>query len=419
MPLPKMIRIRQHFPSPVVADIEKTIHEAFQQEAKHIQWPSGGEVAVVVGSRGIADLHLVTRAVVAEIRRHGCSPFIVPGMGSHGGATAEGQREIIEGYGVTEAFVGAPIRSSMEVVQIGELQNGLPVYMDRIAYGAEGIFVVNRIKPHTAFRGPFESGIVKMIAIGLGKQKGAEACHKLGFGHMAEHIVEVAKAAIGTGKILGGVAVLENAYDRIAEAHVLPAAQILDREPPLLVRAKSYMPRIFVDDIDVLVVDEIGKDISGDGMDPNITGRYATPFATGGPNVTRICVRRLTERTHGNANGLGVADTTTRQAFEAVEFDMTYPNALTSTVIEPVKLPMILANDRLAIQAAVKTSHVLKEQDVRMVHIRNTLRMDVIRVSESILPLLRVRPDVEILGEPKAWKFHDDGSLDVDDAWVE
>lgn len=419
VPLPRMVRVKQTFPRPVVGNIDEAIVHSLMQENEKIVWPTGGEVAVVVGSRGIADIHKITRAVVRQLRQHGLKPFIVPGMGSHGGATAEGQREVLESLGVTEEYIGAPIRSTMEVVQVGTLANGLPVYMDKFCHQADGIVVVNRIKPHTAFRGTYESGIVKMIAIGAGKQKGAEACHKLGFGHMTKHIVEAAEVAIATNKILCGVAVLENAYDHVAQIEVLPADEILAREPALLEQAKSYMPRILVDEIDVLVVDEVGKDISGDGMDPNITGRYATPFATGGPNVTRITVRRLTERTHGNANGLGLADTTTKRVFDAIDFSKTYPNALTSTVIEPVKLPMVLDNDKLAIQAAIKTSNVLNDDDVRLVHIRSTLRLEEIRVSESLLPLLSGRNNVEVLSSPEPWSFDENDELDTNELWSE
>lgn len=417
VPLPNMVAVRQRFPNPTVADIDAAVHEALAAEDSKIKWPAAGEIAVVVGSRGISDINRVTRAVVAHLKQRGYRPFIVPGMGSHGGATAEGQREVLESLGVTESFVGAPIRASMDVVQIGELSSGLPVFVDQLAHASDGIVVINRIKPHTAFRGPYESGIVKMIAIGLGKQKGAESCHKFGFGYMAKHIVEAAELTMRSGKILAGVAVLENAYDHVADIQVLAASEILAREPALLEVAKQNMPRILVDEFDVLVVDEIGKDISGDGMDPNITGRYPTPFASGGPQVTRICVRRLTERTHGNGNGIGTADTTTKQVLDAIDFDKTYPNALTSTVIEPVKLPMVLANDRLAIQAAIKTSNVFREDDVRLVHIRNTLRLDVLRVSESLLPILANRADVEVLSPPVAWSFDDTGALNTSATW--
>ncbi|MFD1674371.1 lactate racemase domain-containing protein [Alicyclobacillus fodiniaquatilis] len=417
VPLPKMVEIGQRFPNPTVEDIDHTVNRAFAAEASSIAWPASGEIAVVVGSRGISQIDKVTKAVVSHLKSRGYQPFVIPGMGSHGGATSEGQKEVLESLGVTEDFVGAPIRASMEVVQLGQLSNGLPIYMDKLAHEADGIVVINRIKPHTAFRGTYESGIVKMIAIGLGKQKGAESCHKLGFGHMAEHIVQVAEVSLRTGAILAGVAIIENAYDRIADIQVLPANDILDREPALLTRAKSLMPRILLDAFDVLVVDEIGKNISGDGMDPNITGRYPTPFATGGPKVTRICVRRLTEHTHGNANGIGLADTTTKQVFEAIDFEKTYPNALTSTVIEPVKLPMVLENDKLAIQTAIKTSNLLREEDVKLVHLRTTLQLDVIRVSESLLPVLNNRADIEILSDPMEWDFDANGALNVTRSW--
>lgn len=418
VPLPRMVKIRQKFSRDALPNVEDAVMAALHQEKSKITWPAiGGEIAVAVGSRGIAEIHQITKTVVDFLKAQGYRPFLVPTMGSHGGATKEGQKEVLESLGVTEQFVGAPIRSSMEVVQVGELTNGLPVYVDRLAEAAAGIVVINRVKPHTAFRGPYESGIVKMIAIGLGKQRGAESYHKLGFAHMADHIVQATEVALAKTRILCGVAVLENAYDQPVEVDVLPAAEILTREPALLLRAKSYMPRILVDSFDVLVVDELGKDISGDGMDPNITGRYPTPYASGGPQITKICVRRLTERTHGNANGLGAADITTRQALDAVDFDKTYPNALTSTVIIPVKIPMVLDTDLLAIQAAIKTGNVLRDEDVRLVHIRNTLAMEEIRVSESLLPELEGRPDVEMTGEPRLWSFDDRGALDEAFSW--
>lgn len=417
IPIPKMVRVKQTFPEVRVNDIDGHVASAFQKESSKVQWPPSGEVAVVVGSRGIANIKEVTQATVSELKARGLQPFIIPGMGSHGGATASGQKDVLESFGITEQSMGVPIRSSMDVVQVGSLPNGLPVYMDKIASEADGIVLINRIKPHTAFRGRYESGIIKMIAIGLGKQKGAEACHKLGFGHMAEQIVQATEVSLATGKILCGVALIENAYDQIADVQVLPASEMIAREPALLERAKSYMPRILVDDIDVLVVDQLGKDISGDGMDPNITGRYPTPYATGGPSVRRICVRRLTDKTHGNGNGLGVADFTTSDVFETFDFDITYPNALTSTVPEPVKMPMVLRNDKLMLQAAIKTANVFDETTVRIVHIRSTLRMDEIRVSESIADELRVRDDADVTSEPVDWVFNSEGKLDEERAW--
>ncbi|RIV20215.1 DUF2088 domain-containing protein [Alicyclobacillaceae bacterium I2511] len=416
--LPKMVKVRQRFADAALTDVSLAVTDSLCKEEAKIAWPApGGEIAVAVGSRGIAEIHRVVKAVVDYLKGKGYRPFIVPTMGSHGGATDEGQKEVLESLGVSEKFVGAPIRSSMDVVQVGTLKNGLPVYVDRLAMAAAGIVVINRVKPHTAFRGPYESGIVKMIAIGLGKQRGAESYHKLGFGRMAEHIVDAAQVAMAKSRILCGVALLENAYDRPVEVEVLPSTEILAREPELLLRAKGYMPRIWVDEADVLVVDELGKDISGDGMDPNITGRYPTPYASGGPSITKICVLQLTERTHGNANGLGTTDFTTRRALDAVNFDKTYPNALTSTIITPVKIPMVLENDKFCIQAAVKTANVLRDEDVRVVHIHNTLAMSEIRVSESLLPVLAKQSDVEVMGAAQPWHFDNSGNLDVRTCW--
>ena len=417
VPMPQIVRIRQHFVTPRVDVIPPAVQSAFAHEGDRVIWPKSGEIAVVVGSRGVNRIVEITRAVCNHIKEQGLKPFVVPGMGSHGGATAAGQAGVLAALGVTEETIGAPIRSSMEVIQVGELRNGLPVYMDRLASEAAGIVVINRVKPHTAFHGTYESGIVKMIAIGLGKQKGAQACHKLGFGHMEDHIVQAAKVILATNKVVCGVAALENAHDEVAEIEVLPATEIFSREPALLNQAKKYMPRILVNDIDVLVVDEIGKDISGDGMDPNITGRYSTPFASGGPRIARIAVLRLTEKSHGNANGLGLADTTTKHVMHSVDFSVTYPNALTSTVIEPVKLPMVLETDGLAIAAAIKTANLLRDEDVRVVHIRNTLRLDDIYVSTSLLPELAGRDDVTVLGEPILWPFSDNGDLDTSRFW--
>jgi hypothetical protein len=419
VPLPKMALISQRFPDPHLTDLAAEVQAAFAKEDEKVTWPVGKEVAVIVGSRGIACIDEVTKHVIEVLKAKGVSPFIVPGMGSHGGATGPGQKEVLASLGVTEERMGVPIRASMEVVQIGELANGLPVYVDQYAYSADGIVLINRVKPHTAFRGRYESGIVKMMAIGLGKQKGAESCHKLGFGKMADHIVQIADVVMKSGKILCGVAIVENAYDHVMRVEVLPTNEIFAREPAILELAKASMPRILVDDIDVLVVDEIGKDISGDGMDPNITGRYPTPYATGGPNVTKISVLGLTERTHGNANGLGVADTTTRQTFDSIDFEKTYPNALTSTVIAPVRLPMVMDTDKMAIQAAIKTCNILKEENARVVHIQTTLAMNRIRVSELLLPLLSQRKDIEVISEPKEWPFSPSGRLDFAACWRE
>jgi hypothetical protein len=403
--LPRLVKVRQKFDAPEVPDVAAAVHETIREAGVLSRISHGDRVAIAVGSRGVADIPILTREVVNAVKSAGGQPFIVPAMGSHGGATAEGQVEVLKQLGVTEATVGAPILSSMEVVEVGRLANGLPVYIDKHAYGADKVIVINRIKPHTAFRGPVESGLMKMITIGLGKQKGAEAAHAYSFKYMAEHVLAMAKITMSKVPIIFGLGTIENAYDRPAKIVAVPAEKIEEVEPQLLIEAKALMPRILFDPIDVLVVNEIGKDISGDGMDPNITGRYATPYASGGPNVTRIVVLGLTDKTHGNANGIGLADITTRKAFEAIQWEKGYANALTSTVVNTVKLPMFLETEELAVKAAVKTCNAFDLTKVRLVWIRNTLELKEIWISESLLEEARQRKDVEILTEPASVDF--------------
>lgn len=395
--LPRMIKIQQKFNAPEIQDVVGAVHQAIQDENVLSRITKGDRVAIAVGSRGVADIPILVREVVHAVKSVGGNPFIVPAMGSHGGATGEGQKELLEQLGVSEAFVQAPILSSMDVVEVGRLPNGLPIYTDKNAFEADKIIVINRIKPHTAFRGPVESGLMKMITIGLGKQKGAEAAHAFSFKHMAEHVPEMAKIVLLKLPLIFGLGVLENAYDRPAKIVAVPAENLEQVEPQLLIEAKALMPKINFDPIDVLIVDEIGKDISGDGMDPNITGRYATPYASGGPKVSKIVVLRLTEKTHGNANGLGLADITTKRAFEAIEWEKGYANALTSTVTEVVKVPMFLDTEELAIKAAIKTCNAYELDKARVVRIHNTLHLKEIWISESLLPEAVDKEDIEIL----------------------
>jgi antitoxin (DNA-binding transcriptional repressor) of toxin-antitoxin stability system len=397
--LPKMVKIEQHFAAPELDDIAGEVHTAINKAEVLSRVTPGDRVAIAVGSRGVADIPIITRETVNAIKSAGGDPFIVPAMGSHGGATAEGQMNVLSQLGITEETVGAPIRSSMEVVKLAELPNGLPVYIDKFAYEADKIVVINRVKPHTAFRGPVESGLMKMITIGLGKQKGAEAAHAFSFKYMAEHIVEMSKITLKKAPIIFGLASLENAYDRPAKIVAVPAEKIAEVEPELLNEAKSYMPKIYFDSIDVLIVDEIGKDISGDGMDPNITGRFATPYATGGPDVTRIVVLGLTEKTHGNANGIGMADMTTKSVMNEIAWEKGYANALTSTVTSVVKLPMVLETPELAVKAAIKTCNAFDLKTAKIVRIKNTLELKEIWISESLVEQVKEREEIDILSD--------------------
>ena len=409
--LPRVVKIRQKFKVTEIDDITKVLEQEFTRTSIGNSIRQGMRIAVAVGSRGLDQLPKLVRTTVEEIKKRGGVPFIVPAMGSHGGATADGQRQVLANLGVTEDSAGCPIISSMDVVEVGKISNGLPVHMDKNPYDADGIVIINRIKPHTAYHGPCESGLAKMLTIGLGKQKGAETCHAYSFKYMAGHVLEMAQVKLATCKILFGIATVENAYDKISTLVAVPAADIIKVDQKLLLEAKVKMPQIMFDPIDVLVVDKIGKEISGDGMDPNITGRFPTPYATGGPKVNKLVVLDLTKDTNGNACGIGVADYTTRKLIDKLDFEYTYANCITNTTPLPAKLPMIMANDREALLAAVKTCNARDMLKVRLVRIKDTLHLGDIIISESLLAEALVKPDIEICSDPVDMQFDDQGSL--------
>jgi hypothetical protein len=411
VPIPRMVRVRQTFDRPRVGDVEGALVLKIRESGALESVRPGQRIAITAGSRGIASLPLMLKALAAEIKRVGGEPFLFPAMGSHGGATAEGQRDMLIGMGITEEVVGAPIRATMETVEIGVSDNGFPAHLDKFAHEADGIVVVNRIKPHVAFRGKCESGLMKMIVIGMGKQKGADICHELGFGQMAENIQAIGRVILAKAKIICGVGILENAYHETARLEVLAGPDIPRREPLLLEEAWRLYPKLYFDQLDVLIIDEIGKDISGTGFDTNVVGRYHTPFVSGGPTITRVAVLDITERSHGNANGLGILDFTTRRVFDKFSFDNTYPNSLTSTVPMSVKIPMVLKNDRQAIQAAIKTCNILDKSKVRLARIRNTVALDEIAVSENLLPEVEKSGALESLGAPYLLAFDDQGNF--------
>ena len=411
VPLPKMVKIRQTFNADEILDVSAALSAALVESGQLAQIRPGMNIAMAAGSRGVAQIATLVRTTVAEVKKLGANPFVVPAMGSHGGATGAGQAEVLAHLGITEEYVGCPIVSSMEVVEISRLPNGMPVYIDKNAYQADGIIVINRIKPHTAFRGPNESGLVKMITIGLGKQKGAESCHAYGFKYMHDLIPAMAKEMLQLAPILFGIATVENAYDHVAKVVVAGAAELIETDRRLLIEAKAAMPRIEFSPIDVLVIDEIGKDVSGDGMDPNITGRYPTPYPTGGPEVSKMVVLDLTEKTGGNANGVGTADFTTKRLVNKTDFQALYANGITSTVVRPNAIPMTLDCDLDAIRAAVKTSNALDLSKIRLVRIKNTLQLGEIMISEAMLPDALSLANVSVCSEPFEMQFDDLGNL--------
>ncbi|WP_029421123.1 DUF362 domain-containing protein [Alicyclobacillus macrosporangiidus] len=411
IPLPKMAPVRQKFAAERVDDVAGAVHRAIAEAGVAERIRPGAKVAIGVGSRGIANLPVLVRAVVEVVKQRGADPFIVPAMGSHGGATADGQRAMLEHLGVTEATVGAPVRATMEVVQAGVSAGGLPLYVDAYAAKADGIIVINRIKPHTSFRGKVESGLIKMLVIGLGKQKGAETAHARGFDHMTRHLLDLSAALIERLPVWFGVGVLENAYDQTARVVAVPAERLHEVEPELLNEARRLMPKILVRDPDVLVVDEMGKDISGVGMDPNVTGRYPNQLVQPDIRIGKVCVLRLTEKTDGNAAGVGLADVTTAALEAKIDRVKGYANSLTSTTMTSIKLPMVLPTDRLAIQAAIKTCNCPDLAQARVVRIRNTLHLEHIWVSESLLPEVAAHERMEVLGPAEPMRFTEAGEL--------
>ena len=415
VPLPPLQLLRQRFPRPRVQDIAEAVTLALASQDIPSQLKPGARIALAVGSRGIADLALIVRSLVANLKHAGAEPFIVPAMGSHGGASAEGQRAMIESLGVTEAYCEAPIISSMEVDQLGSLPDGMPVYLDRVANAADGIIVINRIKPHTDFSAPIESGLSKMLAIGLGKHQGALTVHSWGLNGLCVQVPEVAKFSVAHAPILCGLAIVENAYDQVAEiACVLPSGIGNEPERVLSDRARSLMPRLPWDGLDVLVIDELGKNISGAGMDPNIIGRMRWgPQKETAADVTTISVLRLTEPSHGNAIGLGLADFTTAQLAEQIDTQSFYINCLTAGVfaLNSAKLPLVLETEREAVAAAIRSCGRPDASQVQLVRIKNTLSLEYILASPTSLETIRPTADIELLGSPRPFYLAEDGTL--------
>ena len=411
VPIPRMARVLQKLPSDTLDDIPAEIKRQITRQEIAGQIRPGMSIAVTAGSRGIANNAMITRETVRVLKSLGGRPFVIPAMGSHGGASAEGQQALLASLGITEDSVGAPVRATMEVVQVGSLADGRPVYVDRYAAEADGIVAVGRVKPHTCYRGPFESGLFKMLAIGLGKHQGATACHLEGFEKMAENVQLFARVVRDSTNILFALAILENARDETCRIVAVETGRIEEQEPGLLEEARRLMAKIHIDDIDVMIVDQIGKNHSGDGMDPNVTGSFSTPQASGGPAVRSYVVLDLSEETHGNSLGVGMAHFTTQRLFEKADLDAVYANAITAKVVVGARMPMVLRNDSLAIRAAIYISPRTEYSGVRVVRIANSAHVDQILVSESLLDEVRGNSNLRILSGPEPLAFDEGGNL--------
>ncbi|MBI3428349.1 MAG: DUF2088 domain-containing protein [Acidobacteria bacterium] len=388
-------KIRQQFPRTVLANIEQTV----AQQLEKLQIKPGARIAVGAGSRGIANIARIAKAVVAAVKAKGGEPFIFPAMGSHGGATGLGQAEILASYGINAETMGCPIRSSMEVVPLDQGSLEIPLFMDRHAYESDGVILINRIKPHTAFHGQYESGLMKMCIIGLGKERLANTLHAHGIYGLTTLMPKVATKILETGKVLLGVGIVENAYDETMIIEAMTPAEILTREPELLAIAKQSLPSFPLSDIDVLIVDRIGKDISGSGMDPNIIGRMRIrdQMENSGPEVKVIVITDITEASHGNACGIGLADVTTRRLADKIDWDATYMNGVTSGFFEHFMLPIVAPTDAKAVEWGIRASHA-PTQPKKIVRIKDTLHLSELYVSGAALA--EAKDKVEIISEP-------------------
>ena len=409
--MPAMARVRQTFDSQEITDPEAAVRRELSRPEIRSTIRPGMTIAITAGSRGIASHKRILKTIVNMVKEAGAHPFVVPAMGSHGGATAQGQLEVLAGFGITPEYLGCPVKSSMDTVQAGVSPEGHPVHIDKNAHGADGIILVNKVKPHTAFRGPHESGLMKMMTIGLGKQFGASLCHQAGFKNMGRLVPMFANVILDRCNILFGLAIVENAYSRTCILEAALARDIPVTDARLLVKARSLMPRILFDDIAVLVIDEIGKNFSGDGQDPNVSSRFATPYASGDFSIQKVCVLDISEKSHGIMIGAGCADTCTRRLVDKADLEASYINAITSTVFKCVRLPMILKNDYYAMAACIRTCNEVDRDQIRMVRIPNTLEIGEILISESMMADARKNPRIEILSEPEPMRFDENGNL--------
>ena len=414
MALPKMARIQQRFEAPVLTDLPAAIHAELERiNASAIVKP-GETVAVTAGSRGVANVATAVKATIDYLKALGARPFVVPAMGSHGGATSEGQRSVLEHYGITEETVGAPVKATMDVVELGKTADGLPVFFDRYAAEADHVVPLNRIKAHTDFNGSIESGLMKMMVIGLGKQQGANFYHRAFFQYSFEHVIRaVGGFILDTGKIAFGLGLIENAHEDTALAVAMPAAQLLQTERELLVEAKALMGRLPFDELDLLIVDWTGKNISGTGMDTNVIGRMMQNFEPepAKPAILRIFVRDITEESDGNATGIGLADFTTTRLVDKIDRHSTYMNGITALGPQKSKIPFYYDTDREAIEVALDTIGLTEPEDARVIRIESTLRLTEFDISEVLLEDAKLHSRLDVIDETKPLAFDAAGNL--------
>lgn len=414
MRLQKLVPVRQRFPVRRLADVRQATLESMRNAAWTSSVQPGARIAVGVGSRGISNIDVMTKAVVDFWKERGCRPFIIPVMGSHGGASAEGQAHVLEHYGITEATMGAPVVSSLDVVSVGATTEGIAVSMDRHAYESDGVMLLSRVKWHTSFEGKLESGIHKMMAIGLGKWEGAKRYHSFALRLGMEQVIRsVGKVMLQTGRMLGGLAILEDAHHNTAEVHALGAEGMDAAEEVLLERTKSWKAGLPFAEIDLLIIDEMGKNISGTGNDTKVMNRGLLGRNTlpGVVKIQRVFTRDLTPESGGNATGIGLCDIISDQLYNKIDFEATWVNAFTSSVLLSTMCPPHFPKDITCLEKIIMTCGKLDPYECTIVRIRNSMELNEFEISEALIPEIAVNPDIEIIGEARELEFDSNGML--------
>ena len=425
--LPRMFRVRQRFDADEIHDVATAVRDEFYRVGilqNDVVRP-GESVAVAVGSRGISKLSQIVRAVIDTLQQAGAKPFIVPAMGSHGGATAEGQAKILAGYGVDEASMGCPVRSSMQTHCVGHTASGVEIHVDQIASEADHVVLVNRIKPHTRISGPYESGLIKMMMIGLGKHRGAEIYHRAMVRESFDQLVpQAVSLLLSKLPVLCGVGIIENAFDEPARIEVVPSSELLRREPELLADARRRMPSLPFNELDLVIIDQIGKNISGSGLDTNVVGRKYNDKVAGvheWPKVLQIYVRGLTIKTGGNATGIGIAEYCRSQIIQQMDIEMTRINCLTALHATAAAIPIYWETDREVLSVAIDQCGRRSLDQVRCAWFPNTLHLDDLICSEALwdeTQTLASSGRLSIVNEPQDWPFDPQGNLQPAFKWI-
>jgi hypothetical protein len=410
---PKLHLVRQRFPRPRIEDLPSAVRSEMEKLDLVSKLPPHATVGITAGSRGINNIVEILKITVDYLKGLQFKPVIIAAMGSHGGGTAEGQLEVLESLGIQEEVLGAPIWTGSEVVEVGVTHSGLKAFVNKHVFQTDGTIVINRVKSHTALTGELQSGLTKACVVGLGGPSGAKQFHSLGTKELPRALREIGAIVIENSPIVGGIAIIENGYEETAYLQSLLAKDFIQEEPALFLKSRELMPKLPTDHLDVLIIQEMGKNFSGTGIDTNIVGRFrvhgdlepTTPF------IRRIVLFDLSEESHGNANGVGLADIVTEKLVQKIDFDATYLNCMTSTFVQRCFIPIKFPTERKAVEMAIASLGQSNPETLRLAIIPNTLHLNTVYVSGALLPELSSRSDIEIIEEAQSLEFEDSGDL--------